>query len=321
MIPSHGLPAPSRPYPRQSLLLLLRKLEEEAEEAGGAVHFINGNHEILNVNCDFRYVTPGAMRESEEFHSLLTESFGSTMALLGDQLPNGASTKFSLGQESTPEYQTYMRRVELFAPGGAIAMQLAQHHAVLVINDTLFCHGGICRDHLEVGLGAMNAALAAWMRGNVPPELEEALYHVKDNRNSLVWNRTFSVPFVRSYEERLLRAELKEILQGISAELGAEVRRMVVGHTVQRYGANSAFDGLVWRMDVGVSRGVAGASPEILEILPGKEPQVLKFPPGEDLPAEEAWLECAVNPDIEFEPLACSLFDHRLLLRSEIAAR
>ena len=38
-----------------STLMLLRQLGKQAEEQGGAVHILNGNHESLNVAGDFRY--------------------------------------------------------------------------------------------------------------------------------------------------------------------------------------------------------------------------------------------------------------------------
>lgn len=86
------------------------------------------------------------MRESEEFHARLVESFGSTLALIGDRLPRGdVAAKLKSGWEGSPEYNQYMARMALFAPGGAVAMQLAQHHSVLIVNDTLFTHGGITR--------------------------------------------------------------------------------------------------------------------------------------------------------------------------------
>lgn len=40
------------------LLWLVYSLEEKAKAAGGYVHFILGNHEIMNLNGDFRYVHP-----------------------------------------------------------------------------------------------------------------------------------------------------------------------------------------------------------------------------------------------------------------------
>ncbi len=37
-------------------LWLIYSLEEKAKAAGGYVHFILGNHEIMNMQGDFRYV-------------------------------------------------------------------------------------------------------------------------------------------------------------------------------------------------------------------------------------------------------------------------
>ena len=42
--------------------------------------------------------------------------------------------------------------------------------------------------------------------------------------------------------------------------------RMVMGHTVQSQ-INAALDGMAWRCDVGVSRGVIAGTPEVLEIV------------------------------------------------------
>lgn len=47
---------------RTALDLLLR-LKEQALAAGGAVHVLQGNHEIMNVSLDFRYVTPGGFKD------------------------------------------------------------------------------------------------------------------------------------------------------------------------------------------------------------------------------------------------------------------
>ena len=37
-------------------LWLIYHLENQAEKAGGKVHFILGNHDLMNMNNDFRYV-------------------------------------------------------------------------------------------------------------------------------------------------------------------------------------------------------------------------------------------------------------------------
>ena len=37
-------------------LWLIYSLEEQAEKAGGKVHFVLGNHDLMNMNKDLRYV-------------------------------------------------------------------------------------------------------------------------------------------------------------------------------------------------------------------------------------------------------------------------
>jgi hypothetical protein len=46
-----------------AIMRKFQKLAKEAKEAGGDVVVMNGNHEIMNVMGDFRYVTKGAFGE------------------------------------------------------------------------------------------------------------------------------------------------------------------------------------------------------------------------------------------------------------------
>jgi hypothetical protein len=46
-----------------AILELLDRLAGEAHAAGGAVVELDGNHELMNAARDFRYVTPGGMRD------------------------------------------------------------------------------------------------------------------------------------------------------------------------------------------------------------------------------------------------------------------
>ena len=46
-----------------SILRMFRRLAKQAAKDGGAVYLVNGNHEIMNVAGDFRYVTPGAFQQ------------------------------------------------------------------------------------------------------------------------------------------------------------------------------------------------------------------------------------------------------------------
>ncbi len=52
--------------------------------------------------------------------------------------------------------------------------------------------------------------------------------------------------------------------------------RMVVGHTIQEAGINSACDDRVFRIDVGLSKGCGNGEPQVLEILDDKEIRQLR---------------------------------------------
>jgi hypothetical protein len=79
-----------------------------------------------------------------------------------------------------------------------------------------------------------------------------------------LWSRAYAdgVPSASACKE------LATVLDWLSA------KRLVVGHTVQKQGVNSACDAKVWRIDVGLSR-YYGNPPSVLEIR-GAETRVLR---------------------------------------------
>lgn len=112
---------------------LMERLRGEAEKVGGALLSLSGNHEVMNVAGDFRYVSPGSFAE------------------FGD--PRG--------------------RLEAFAPGGVYARQLAARPIVMRVGDTVFVHGGILPKHVRYGLRRMSDEVRAWMLGQraAPPPI------------------------------------------------------------------------------------------------------------------------------------------------------
>ena len=51
---------------------------------------------------------------------------------------------------------------------------------------------------------------------------------------------------------------------------------MVVGHTIQEAGINSACEDRVFRIDVGLSKGCGNGDPQVLEILNDREVRHLR---------------------------------------------
>ncbi len=153
-----------------------------------------------------------------------------------------------------------MGRAAAFAPGGAYAALEAKRPLVVKVGQTVFVHGGILPEHVSYGLDRMNDELDEWLDGKrrAPPAAVVA-------DDGPVWTRKYSSESAPADCESLSKA---------LALLGA--RRMVVGHTVQRNGINSACADAVWRIDVGLSRAFGGPI-EALEVA-GDSVHVLREP-------------------------------------------
>lgn len=138
-------------------LWLLYELEARAAAEGGAVHFILGNHEVMNLTGDLRYAR-------KKYHE--------NAALLGEKLGELHSRRTVLGR------------------------WLRTRNAIQRIGDELFVHGGISPAVAasKVELQAFNdelrrALLAdAWAKPR-----EGTLKLVVDGKEGLVWYRGYVV--------------------------------------------------------------------------------------------------------------------------------
>ena len=202
----------------RAIVDLLESLKQQASAAGGELVALLGNHEIMNAELDFRYVTEGAF------------------AAFADAADAGARR---------PLYRlppSARGRAAAFRPGGAYAAIESHRPLVVKVGDTVFVHGGILPKHVAYGLDRMNDELDAWLRGErpAPPEVVVA-------EDGPVWTRAYSAE-----DHAPACATLKEALAAMGAKM------MVVGHTVQRAGINPACEGAVYRVDVGLSRYYGG---------------------------------------------------------------
>lgn len=62
-------------------LWLIYSLEEKAKAAGGYVHFVLGNHEIMNLNNDLRYVHPKYMQSAKLMNENYLSLYGENSEL------------------------------------------------------------------------------------------------------------------------------------------------------------------------------------------------------------------------------------------------
>ena len=100
---------------------LLMKLQSEAPAAGGQVHVVLGNHELMNLTGDLRYVSKG------EYAAFAEPGAAADVPEAG-------------GDQPPPGFEAHR---EAFLPNGAYGQWLLQQPSVLVVNDTAFVHGGL----------------------------------------------------------------------------------------------------------------------------------------------------------------------------------
>lgn len=212
----------------RAILELFEKVRDQAAAAGGTFHILNGNHEVMNVQADLRYVTPGGFEDFAAMEGLDTSA-----------------------PELAEVPENMRARVAAFIPGGHYARLMANRNTVVIVGETVFVHGGVLPEHIEYGLDRLNAETRRWMRG----ELDQPPALVAGERG-LVWVRDFSADPVDDDECQVLSQTL--------GKLGVE--RMVVAHTVQPGGIRPACDGKVWRIDVGMAAHYGG-KPAVLEIV------------------------------------------------------
>ncbi|MFO0760048.1 MAG: shewanella-like protein phosphatase [Byssovorax sp.] len=210
----------------RKILDLLERLSGEAKEKGGALHALNGNHEVMNVALDFRYVTDGGF----------SDFAGVPGALSSD--PRLAS----LPERARP-------RAAALLPGAPYAKLLARRQTIAMVGDTLFVHGGVLPKHVAYGLARINREVSAWMNGESksPPSIVTA-------DDAPIWTRRYS--------DNTGPDDCKALDEALAA---AGAKRMVVGHTVQQRGINGGCGDKVWRIDVGLSHHYGG-KPQVLEI-------------------------------------------------------
>lgn len=94
-------------------LWFIFKLEEQAELAGGKVHYLMGNHEYMALHNDLRYIH---------------EKYYKTSELLNTSYP------------------------DLFSVNTVLGRWLRSKSTIIKINDNLFVHGGLSNEFMSMGL-------------------------------------------------------------------------------------------------------------------------------------------------------------------------
>jgi len=129
---------------------LLMSLEKEAATTGGRVVPLLGNHEVMNILGDLRYVTPPtyatfADNESKKRRKAAYQEYAAWYTsrakwLAAFKQPAMPSTEEGWMAEHPAGFLEYR---SAFSPNGKYGKWIRQHAAVVEIGGVIFLHGGI----------------------------------------------------------------------------------------------------------------------------------------------------------------------------------
>ncbi|MCB9796887.1 MAG: metallophosphoesterase [Alphaproteobacteria bacterium] len=113
----------------KEVLELLMRLQGEAAAAGGEVVVTLGNHEVMNMMGDLRYVNPEDVAD-----------FGSAEA-----------------------------RAQAFSAEGELGRWLRERPMVAQVGRSVFVHGGVTPEYARMGVKRMNGLVTGVLGGTLPP--------------------------------------------------------------------------------------------------------------------------------------------------------
>ena len=267
----------------RKIMELVMQLETQALEDGGMVHLLLGNHEVMNLVGDLRYVAPAefaafAEDESAEERERWFRIFGAQRLSIVD--PDKAALRAEFDKDRPPGFFGHR---QAFSSEGKYGKWLMGKPLMVVINGNAFVHGGLPPIVAELGLDGLNSLLGSQISDYVsqlgvlyeaglldpalsfyrhperaeslgvmttlPAEIDAALRTITDLHGSSVHNREGPLWYRGSVGcSTLVEGDrLNDALRAIGAD------RVVIGHTpTDTRQVLAKHDGRVIEIDTGM---------------------------------------------------------------------
>jgi hypothetical protein len=245
---------PSRGDDTRKIVDHIIRVARQARRAGGYVHMLIGNHEMMDVVGDLRFKTPG------EFAAFETRSSAPLREMQWDHRVEWMRTNDPAFAEL--DLEAYRLEWEETVPLGWVehrqAWMLTGEYGQWVkgnpvavrINDSIFLHGGISAKYCKFSLESLTEQVIAAME-NYDPTVESILF---DELGPL-WYRGLA----RENETEVFSETLDNILNRYG------VKRVVIGHSPTGGAVWPRFDQRVIVNDTGIG-GYFGSHMGILEL-------------------------------------------------------
>lgn len=237
-------------------------MHKKAQEKGGAVYSLLGNHELMNAEGIFGYVS------YDNFY------------------------EFKYKADNEKMYEGPKGRKDAFKPGGPISSMLAcTRPSILIVGSTMFVHAGVLPvlakrlDHLNIDsdtkLKYLNAVVRKWLLQKLS-EKEDNIskqMFINDRVVSPFWTRIYgSIPEHVDLDSNECFTSVKKTIEVF------KIGKLVVGHTPQLFTNKNGINGTcyekngdnkLYRVDGGFSRAFKifdnQGLVQILEIIDDKE--------------------------------------------------
>lgn len=148
------------PKPKEAMDLVMA-LEGEAQEAGGKVIPVLGNHEVMNMMGDLRYVVPEnyaayADGNSEERRKKAWEEFSKWRDKHKDLMAELPSFNVTEADWMAQHPAGFVEQREAFSPKGKYGKWLRSHPLVVKVDGYVFLHGGLNENFAQMGIDKIN---------------------------------------------------------------------------------------------------------------------------------------------------------------------
>jgi hypothetical protein len=275
------------------IFYILWYLNTLAKSYNGRVISLMGNHEFMNVDGDFRYVSP---QEFNEYHNAFHRFYTATLHPENEDLELITQIRKEISTlQNIPK--GYQERRIAWHPNGIIANFMGLNYKTCVhIGKWLFVHAGLTTNLCQgQSICKINNAISRYllnynssMKDDIPEYKDDcAIYNRIINCSgdySPVWNRDFGDNETDERENRKITGKFKLLISEYNKSNKTYLDKFnvpqaeycAIGHTPQFHdgkGINSTCGGKVWRCDVGMSRAFRDGNnnefrrPQVLEIL------------------------------------------------------
>ena len=233
----------------KEIFSMIRRLEKEAEAAGGMVHQLIGNHEELNIAGlalnygdyvtykQFMDFLPEKFREDEEKKFRRKNGGDGDIKAFWDNLRKNPNSE--AGIEAAKNYYDNFNML--------VGKWIAEQNVIIKINDTVFVHGGLNLEYATMGLKAINNLYRLEFQKVFRGEVFRPRPRILFVSDAPLWNR--DAPTDPNYEDFV-----DKILAAVDA------KQMVVAHTPTIPRSIDTiekdirkFDGKVWIADTGIA--------------------------------------------------------------------